>query len=141
MVQSKWFIRVFLVGICGATLGCSDGGPARFPVEGLVTFNEETVPSGWVIFLDENSKKHNAEIGSDGLYKVELPAGDYRVGFSAPREMKETGMDAFKAQAPPPYIPVRFGQPEHSGVDAKVEAKPDNKIDFPLKLSRSRKRR
>jgi len=141
MVQSKWCVVVLLIGLGAGAVGCSGGGPARFPVQGVVTFNEKPVPRGWVIFLAQNSEKHTATIGSDGLYEAELPAGDYRVGVSAPREFTKTGMDAFKAQPPPPYVPVRFAQPEFSGVVAKVEASSENKIDFPLKLARSRKRR
>ena len=141
MVHLKLYSLLAVVLLSAAVVGCSDGGLERFPVYGVVTFNDNPVPRGWVVFLSESNKKQTATIGSDGQYELELPAGEYRVGVSAPREMKETGMDAFKAQPPKPYVPVRFSQPGHSGVVVKVEPTDENEIDFPLKLKRSRRRR
>ena len=61
--------------------------------------------------------------------------------MSAPRETNETGFEAFETGVPPPYVPVRFSQPEQSGGVATVEAIDQNEIDFPLQLGRSRNRR
>lgn len=141
MMRLEVYAVLVVALLSTALVGCTDGGPERFPVKGIVSFNEEPVPRGWVIFLAENDEKETAVIGSDGIYEASLPAGQYRVGVSAPREMEETGLDAFIAETPPPYVPVRFSMPENSGVVAKVEAADENKIDFPLVLKRSRRRR
>ena len=122
-------------------VGCTDSGPKRYAVKGVVTFNKKPVPRGWVIFLSQGNDRQTTTIGSEGQYEVELPAGTYRVGVSAPRETTATGLDAFKAGVPPPYVPVRFSLPEHSGIVATVEAVDENEIDFPLQTGDSRSRR
>ena len=141
MTRLSFCAGAALVLASGLICGCSEGGPERFPVKGVVTFNGETVPRGWVVFVAEDKQKETAAIGADGGYEAALPVGKYQVGITAPREMTATGMDAFKAETPPPYVPVRFGIPENSGLGATVEAVEENTIDFPLELKRRRRRR
>jgi hypothetical protein len=107
----------------------------------MVTFNGEKVPRGWVTFLSASGEKETAELNEAGRYEIALPAGSFSVGISAPREITATGLDAFKAPPVEPYVPVRFAQPESSGLEATVAATTENQIDFPLKLPKSGRRR
>lgn len=123
-----------------ALAGCGDGRPKTYPVSGLVTFNDQPVPTGWVLFLSEQDETTTATIGSDGRYQVRLSAGEYRVGISAPREGSKTGFDAFKEAPLPPHVPVSFAQPEHTGIVVTVQEQGENTFDVPLTSGRRRGR-
>ena len=123
--------------LAGLAIGCG-GGPQSLQVEGRVSFNGTPVPSGAVIFLDALDQRCLAEIGEDGRYQTDLPAGEHRVGISAPRETTSTGFEAFEEPSLPPYVPFQYADPTHSGLVVTVEEDGDNVFDFPLKDARRR---
>ena len=119
--------------------GC-EGGPQVYDLQGIVTYNGEAVPTGWVIFLSGAQERNTAQIGSDGRFQTELPAGEYQVGVSAPRDSGKTGMDAFNQRPLRPHVPARFGQPEHSGMSVTIEEHNENTLDLTLTERRRRQR-
>jgi hypothetical protein len=138
-------------------LGCGDesGIAKRYPVRGTVTYKGTNVAKGQISFIPESKdgRAANGEI-SDGAYFLTtavngdgaLP-GKYKVTISAlevelPPEAKSGpgGGQAFaqskargevmkKAKS---LVPAKYGAIDKTSLGAEVEAKPNNKIDFPL---------
>lgn len=121
--------------------GCGGGGPPSYTVQGTVTYAEKPVPTGWVIFLASDEQRSTAEIGTDGQYQTELPAGKYQIGISAPRVSDKTAMEAFDERPMMPHVPYRFAMPKSSGLSATIEANDGNRVDLTLKQQKRRRRR
>lgn len=132
-------LRLLLVVGLACVIGC--GGPTTYPIEGVVTFDGKPVPTGWVSFLSEANERNTAEIGGDGRYLIDLPAGEHRVGISAPREQTTVaeGINQFTQKIPPPYVPHNYADPKQTGIVVSVQEGGENKFD--LKLKRDRRRR
>lgn len=128
-----------IVLVVATIVGCEDSHPQSYPVKGQVTFDEKPVPTGWITFLSAQGGTVTASIGTDGQFEVELPAGEHRVGVSAPREITATGLDAFKEAPKPPHVPIALAQPDRTGVVITVHEQEKNTIDIPLKLPRRRR--
>ncbi|QDT67279.1 hypothetical protein MalM25_01760 [Planctomycetes bacterium MalM25] len=107
-----------------ALMGC--GGPPTYPIAGWVSYNGAKVPSGWVCFLSNAKERRMAKIEQDGSYRIELSPGEYQVGVTAPREQPESAdaMQAFDQMMPPPYVPHRYADPNHTGIVFTVLAEP-----------------
>lgn len=134
--MSRLFLSVVLV--LSAIVGCGVGKPKLYPVSGQVKYNDKPVPTGWVLFLSEEGKTVTATIESDGRYQAQLPAGTHRVGVSAPREITTTGFDAFKEGPLPPHVPIKFADPEYTGIVFTVKGEGENVFDITLKSGRRR---
>src|SRR5262245_681756 len=68
--------------VCGLLLlaGCKRGNPhAPARVTGKVTYKSAPVPGGTITFHAPDGTQYPTNIGPDGSYGVELPAGDLLV--------------------------------------------------------------
>jgi hypothetical protein len=82
----KWLAAV---GVCLAALaaGCSSSdGPRLYPVSGTVTFENEPVKEGRILFraAGPNGRSYSAPI-ADGAYQLEAEAGEAAVEVTASR--------------------------------------------------------
>jgi len=123
--------------------GCGEGTPQAYNLQGTVSYNGKEVPTGSIIFLSNELKRNTAEIGSDGSFQTELPAGEYQIGVFAPRKSSKEGIDAFDEAPLPPHVPAYFGQPEKSGLSVTIEEHNENTLDLTLtgELKKRRRRR
>lgn len=140
-----------------AIFGCGgddSGLPKRYPVTGTVTYNNEPVPKGTVVFEPtnmaaggivaagsiENGKYtlSTSGAGADGAlpgeYKVCIIAKD--TDMSAVEANRNGGAgrqdDVFKAEKKAKaLVPKKYLRTDTSGLTAKVEEK-SNTVDFPL---------
>ena len=141
------------VGLLAIGCGDSSGLPSRYAVSGDVTYNNEPVPQGTIVFIPPNTETGHVAQGTieDGHYVLSttgdggdgaLP-GDYKVIIMA-KKVDMSGVEAnrgggagrqddvFKAEkAAERLIPQKYEQAETSGLNAKVEEK-SNDIDFTL---------
>lgn len=128
-----WIAAVLLLAsICVA--GCSSGGDglALYPVTGTVTFDNEPVAEGRVLFRKKEGdrKAFSAEI-KEGKYEVEAEPGKMTVEVIASRVVP--GKFDTSNGTPEPvgemYIPERY----NSKTTLEAEVKPDdNEIPFAL---------
>jgi len=113
--------------------GCGSSNPLVYPVTGLVTFNDQPLPTGTVVFVPKaGGPPAQGEIGADGRYTLTtFTAGDgalpgaYTVLVSA---MQDNGPNA-PASA---LVPDRFAS-EKSGLTGEVREVEQNVIDLALK--------
>ena len=69
---------------CLLFAGCGPSGPAVYPVTGLVTFNDQPLTTGTVVFLPKSGgSPAQGEIGPDGKYTLTTyEAGDGAVSYT-----------------------------------------------------------
>jgi hypothetical protein len=123
-------------------LACGGPGAGKASVSGKVTYNGQPVIRGTVSFKPVNpeGKIATGAIQPDGSYSLQteepgdgaLP-GDYKVGISAPAEEEVLQYIPAKPITPKSLIPEKYGNPDSSGLTAKVEAGKSNDIPFELK--------
>jgi hypothetical protein len=125
--------------------GCGRSAPDMQRVRGTVTAGGTTVPTGMVTFVAKaTGSRHSGEIGPDGTYELEAPAGRYGVAVVAVEELP-TGpvtphnwREAFSAATVRRYVPEVFGDPETSPLHYDVEGGRDNTYDIAIPGSDSR---
>jgi hypothetical protein len=139
------FLFILLMGVA---VGC---GERLYPVNGKVTFEGKPLPGGGSIsFVPKEGQKHRAaggEIKEDGTFVLttERPgdgamAGDYRVVIHQTTEKEganigDTGKVGPKGTSLPKEARIHDKYSDHynSPLNAKVEAKSSNEINFTLK--------
>ncbi|QDT65469.1 hypothetical protein [Calycomorphotria hydatis] len=96
-----FFRRCSLCEIIAATIvltlfGCGPPSdlPPMFPIQGEVTFNDEPLVEGAIIFLPANGigMKVGAHV-KDGIYSTEVPEGIFNVSISAPTDEPTSYID------------------------------------------------
>jgi hypothetical protein len=139
---------------CGSGGGAS-GGPPRYPVSGLVTFNGQPLAGADIVFkMKDGSLSSFGRTDDKGHYELTTrssndgaPEGDYLVSIS---KTDTAAQDASKMplqddknynpyigkNAPPtvpkPVVPSKFGDTATSGLTARV-GKEKNELNFNLK--------
>ncbi len=112
-------------------LGCSDGGPATYPVSGIVSYRGEALPTGNVMLVPSQGPAFATSIGADGSYNIQAVAGTHRVVVTA-LQLGPAVEDEELYDPPPPLLPAKFGNAETSGIVVTVTADGDNQIDLVL---------
>src|SRR5207248_8852791 len=66
--------------------GCGDSGPKMYPVSGTVTFDDQPIPEGDIVFLPEE-KQFGPDAGKikDGKYAFRAKGGKKKVQIQASR--------------------------------------------------------
>ncbi len=125
--------RLLLALVAGLTVGC---GSDLAEVTGTVSLDGRPLDSGTIVFQGPNLPQAAGQIGEDGSYSVStgtqrgLPPGQYRVTVTAYKT--RAGRDEQEAPIPEFLTPVRYNNPETSGLTADVEPG-GNRFDFTLK--------
>ena len=102
-------------------LGCGGSETAR-EVSGTVTYRNEPLPLGAVVFVPERGRPQPpAPIKEDGTYAVKLAPGRYRVAVIANRATSDKPMDpedpnAGRMPASIPLIPKNYNRYDSSGI-------------------------
>lgn len=133
--------RLFLVGIAGLSalgcllaFGCQGSGPAAYPVTGSVTFDEEPVADGEIVFLSvDNSAAPAAGKITAGSFSATVPPGPKKVEIRAarmePLPAGQTGAMG-ETETMVDYIPARYNA--KTELTAEVEAGGKNQFTFAL---------
>jgi hypothetical protein len=120
--------------------GCSnDDSPRLTPVHGKVFYRGQALGSGTIVFAADPTRGTKgplaqAEIQSDGSYTLKTGeqlgavAGWHRVSVVAVDVSFQQGSYA----VPRPLVPLRYGDPERSGLLCEVKVGQDNGINFNL---------
>ncbi|MDQ3333262.1 MAG: hypothetical protein M3552_21880 [Planctomycetota bacterium] len=116
-------------------LGCGrgDDGPALYPVTGKVTFDNQPIAEGRVVFrkLDGDQKAFSSEI-RDGVYELTVEPGKMSVEVLASRPVP--GKFDHSNGTPEPvgemYIPEKYNS--KTTLQAEVTVDGDNEIPFAL---------
>jgi hypothetical protein len=130
MYQPILSLAVFIL-----LVGCSGHGPPTYRLAGKVTYANQPVPIGTLVFQStKDGKPVTTAIDSTGNYFVNLPEGSYQVGVIAMRPLPESDnwQTAMSQRAPAPYVPVEFNQPTCSGLTVTVSSSQENTYDFNL---------
>ena len=124
-------LRAGLITIATFFVGCCDDAPTTYEVTGRVTYQENPLPSGNIMFVPDSGPAAAAAIGPDGFYTLKSVAGTHRVVVTAtaaaPADADETNY-----QPSPPLLPPKFGRAETSGVSVTVQPNSENAIDIRL---------
>ena len=118
-------------------LGCGSAETAR-EVSGTVTYRNQPLPLGAVIFVPEEGRPEPpAPIKEGGMYTVKLPPGRYRVAVVANRATSDKPLDpedpnAGRMPASIPLIPKKYNRFDSSGIVINVPAKGDVSGDIVL---------
>lgn len=129
----KTLAALGLASIMLAVAGCGNAAPIEFQVTGAVTFQDKPVTEGTVTFEDNNTGFAQVfEIGPDGTYSANVPAGDYSLSIQPPMIMiadsaqSEGGAEFKKVD----NIPNRYWSAFQSGMDVSVSE--DTKFDVSM---------
>lgn len=143
--RQRRFALLLAAGLffCGAPLaGC---GPSTAPVRGQVTLDGDPAGPGTVIFIPETKDGEQREsavghFGPDGRYELTTFThgdgallGQHRIVVQARGESGASYGEEAAAATSEAKIPLRYADPQQSGLTATVEAGV-NEIDLPLKL-------
>ncbi len=123
-------------------VGCGPSNPDQpdtLPVGGKVTYKGKPVPKGTITFQSDGGRMATGEIQEDGTYSLTTArpgdgavAGHHRVSIVA-NEGDPTLMPSSPGYVRPKnLVPVKYNQPEQSGIEANV-TKDSKEIDFDLK--------
>jgi hypothetical protein len=133
MVQRKPMLA--LLGLMALTCSACRprGGQPVHPVSGSVRVNGQSAERALVVFHpvgeeDPNAARPHGEIGPDGSFKVDAPAGDYLV--TVEQWLAGKGGD----DPPTNRLPAKYASPKSSGLTAHVEAGPT--VLRPFELTR-----
>lgn len=123
-------VTICLFAIVGAGLVAGCTGVQQYDVSGTVTFKNEPIREGTIVFESTNP---NVVGGSgpikDGKFNFKCPAGDMRVMIYATRESGK--FDPAMGAAPrEQYLPAKFNT--ESKLTAQVKSSGANEFDFPL---------
>jgi hypothetical protein len=106
--------------VATAAVGCGSSGPREYEVTGTVTFDQQPVVDGDIIFVPEE-KEFGPDAGKivDGKYRAKVKAGKKRVVIQASRPVpgKKGPMGE---QAIEDYIPFRYSDREKTELRADV---------------------
>lgn len=122
--------------------GCQRGPVPLTPVQGKVTYKNQPLPGGTIVFTPDSAKGQEGKIahspiGPDGTYLLltgeakGASAGRYRVTVvslahtSAPDEKE-------RFKAPPTLLPEKYRDPVLSDLSCEVKANKTNVFDFDL---------
>jgi len=124
---------ILLIGMTGgllSPLGCGPSGPQKYRVSGTVSFDEQPVEEGEVIFapVDPTLGPDAGRI-VDGVFDLPATAGRKRVQIRASRQVPgETG---FRGRPRiESYVPARYDS--ETMLTAEVSPGGDNHFDFQL---------
>lgn len=130
------------------TVGCGGGSdrPPLYPVEGIVTYNNDPVGNASVVFMPKEGLVAIGRTDETGKYKLLTQgaegamAGDFDVVVNASEQLKEAtaeeveGMsDRERAQLNRSLIPARYSKRETSQLTATVKEGEGNTFNFDLK--------
>ena len=111
--------------------GC-DAGEQTYEVTGTVSFRGNALSQGAVILHPQQGRSlEPAFIGRDGVYRLEAPAGKYRISIiSLPtlesvKKLEETAAGPVQSS-----IPGHYGNPDTSGISISVEPGGQKRFDF-----------
>ncbi len=110
--------------ITGFFVGCGDGGPKTFTVDGTVKSADKPLETGTIAFEDSTSGIANsAKIGSKGAYSLKLPAGNYKV-MLLPSTKERISEDGTKEEAmvDEKKFPRKYRSATTSGLSLKVSS-------------------
>lgn len=118
---------VWLLVFCLALAGCggSTERPAMLAVAGKVTFEGAAVGEGKVAFFDPSTGLGGeGALGSDGSYKLEAPAGTYKVSITPPMQVVDAGPNSPPSEEYKKVdnIPDRYRSPDSSGLSATISS-------------------
>jgi hypothetical protein len=129
---SLWGWPGLVAVLAFAVTGC--GGPYTGEVSGTVIFNGVPLPGGIVTVVHPDGRIGQAQIRDDGTYSIpQAPGGDVRVTVKTvrpipgmPASILPRGFGGGKSETVYPAgkyvpIPVRYGEPDKSGLDLKVK--------------------
>jgi len=129
--------------------GCGGGGisGAKGTVSGKVTVDGAPLAKGTIIFVGENNgDTASAILNSDGTYALKygdgfsIPAGDYRVAFTASNAGETPPdpmalMDNPEKYKPNTQIPAKYLDSKTSGLVSVVNAGSNSDVNFDLKTN------
>lgn len=122
-----------LSGLCVVSAGCGKSMGPWGTVSGKVTYDDQAVTAGTVVFISAQGRGASAELDSQGGYTLKtvnsgqkIPVGEYQVGVMPPR--KEVDYDApvkETAAADYPNVPRRYRDHATSGWTFTVKEGPN----------------
>lgn len=123
-------LLLLLVAITGLT-GCNDGA-AGSSVQGRVTFRDQPLADGTLMFYSAEGRPTTVAIASDGTFECRLPAGEYRVtvavGVKLPAGWKEGDPYPRPTITLPPVYASRVKTP----LQATISAEQTQPLEFEL---------
>jgi hypothetical protein len=144
-------IRLAVMGvICGAVVGCSEGGASLSPVTGKVTHNDKPVAGANVTFNPEQGAPATGVTDQQGEYKLNTGGrpgavqGKHRVGITkftgggdtanpTPDDMVKMQKEG-KLPTSKNELPAKYAAPQSSGLEATVTGDASkNVFNFGLK--------
>lgn len=138
------FHRVIVLTVAAFCIGCGGKGeelPKVFPVSGVVTFNGKPIEGAFVTFSpnDKNVRTAAGQTDAEGKFKLTtFKIGDGctpgRMTVTIAKIESPTEPDPKTGKIPPmrSHLPIRYSERENSGLEATVEAKPENHFEFKL---------
>ena len=132
--MKRWIAAVLLVA-SASVVGCGGGGDGLtlYPVTGTVTFDDQPVSEGRVVFRKKegDQKAFSGEI-KEGKYQLDAEPGKMSVEVVASRPVP--GKFDTSNGTPEPvgemYIPAKYN--EKTTLEAEVKPDGDNEIPFAL---------
>lgn len=117
--------------LLGMLAGCGSGEPNTYRVAGSVTWQDQPISEGDIIFspADGSAAPQAGRIAA-GRYELRATPGKKRVEIYATREAGQAD-PVMNAKPKEQFIPGKFNA--QSTLSAEVQPTDDNLFDFPLK--------
>jgi hypothetical protein len=138
----KRFRRIGILGIVcsGLMVGCDPGPQPLAPVTGQVTYQNQPLPRGTIVFVPDADRGNNGPLAqgiiqSQGRYSLQTegkpgaPPGWYRVTVIAVEESPAYRGVRF---TPRSLVPERYRDPQLSDLVCEVKPGQENGINFNL---------
>jgi hypothetical protein len=126
----------FAILLLAANTGCPSGSEQLTPVKGKVTYKGVPLQSGHIVFIPDGSRGNRghfaeADIQEDGTFSLKTDGilgaipGWHRVTVICVQP-------APAGQVPKSLVPVRYREPQLSGLSWEVQANKTNAVDLDL---------
>jgi hypothetical protein len=125
-----------LVVLCLGLVGCGSSGPTKYPVEGMVYYDNKPIPSGNVTLMptDGSGAAPDATEITDGKFKLLSTPGKRRVEIRANRD-KAGNAEAVKAMGVAvereQYIPAKYNEKSETIIDVTADGKNEVTLKIP----------
>ncbi|MDB5335355.1 MAG: hypothetical protein JWN70_974 [Planctomycetaceae bacterium] len=113
-------------------IGCGPAADAKYTVTGTVTFDDQPVKQGMLIFYPTDTGA-DADVTPirDGRFELQMKAGPKKVEITANREIVPKKIGPMGGPEMEQYIPAKYNS--KTELKSQVEKKAKNEIKFELK--------
>lgn len=122
---------LFAAFVLASLAGCGEGSGGS-SVQGRVTFQDQPLAGGTLMFYSAEGRPTTVGIAEDGGYECSLPAGEYRVTVAVGVKLPEGWKEGDPYPRPTIVLPPIYASRVKTPLTATVSAEQAEPLDFKL---------